>query len=106
VLVQNLQLKKLKRKCMDEEDRNEFDVPVSFLSLHLPTLKANNIDVYHGHFDDGSFVISAVEGAIEHIDVDGISKEVNNVKCLNLKPVNMLSSSTRFTCIALISIHQ
>jgi hypothetical protein len=78
---------------VDEEDRDESDMPVSFLSLHLPTLKANDINVYHGHFKDGSIVMPAVEGAIEHIEVDGISKEVNTVKCLKLSGQGFLNNN-------------
>jgi hypothetical protein len=56
-------------------------------------LKANDIDVYHGHFEDGSLVMSAVEGAIERIDVDGISEEVNTVKCLKLSGQGFLNNN-------------
>jgi len=45
-------------------------------------LKANDIDVYHGQYNDGLLVISNMQGAISQIDVDGIEAEVNTVRCL------------------------
>lgn len=58
------------------------DLPIDFFHLNLPSLKANDIDVYHGQYGDGPLVISKLDGAISRVDVDGIDEEVNTVRCL------------------------
>jgi hypothetical protein len=60
----------------------ESDLPIDFFHLHLPLLKANDIDVYHGQYSDGSLVISKSDGAVACVDIEGIEEEVNTVRCL------------------------
>jgi hypothetical protein len=78
---------------INEEERDDSDMPPSFIDLVLPHLKANDIDVYHGQFGDGPLEMSWLEGAIAHIKVDGIDDEVNTVHCLNFSGKGFLDNN-------------
>jgi hypothetical protein len=81
--------------CMVEAVDNpvESDLPIDFFHLHLLLLKANDIDVYHGQYSDGSLVISKSDGAVARVDVEGIDEEVNTVHCLKFSGLAFLDNN-------------
>jgi hypothetical protein len=78
---------------VDEEGRDDSDVLSSFYDLILPLLKANDLDVYHGQFDDGPLDLSRSEGAIARVEVDGIDDEVNTIQCVNFSGEGFLNNN-------------
>ena len=58
------------------------------------TLKANDIDTYHGNStDDPSVSLIADLGGIKYHKVEGLELEINTVKCSNLSPDTFMANN-------------
>ena len=63
-------------------------------SFHSLTLKANDIDVYHGCFTDDPDTSLIVDlGGIAYHKVDGEDLEINTVKCNHLSPHTFMANN-------------
>jgi len=86
------------------EDRDDGDIPPSFFDLNLPALKANDIDVYHDTFGDGSLVITSSEGTIACVDILTELRMKSTQSSASLLKKTAVSQISRKDCTAKICL--